>query len=167
MSAIVPSGYIVVAVRRNLSAALAFAAVVALVFAGACGSKGSGTPAAAIDSNVGADGNNAADTGAASCDPFAQDCGAGKKCDFGCQGTAMVVACWPSSGGGAIGDACTTAMSCAAGSGCVGISTQGTACRKYCATDGDCASGERCHNDTVGLNCAGTVSSMLLHFCHP
>ena len=78
----------------------------------------------------------------------------------------MIMACWPGAGGGAIGDACATAMSCAAGSACIGLPTQGTTCRKYCMVDGDCATGERCHNDTVGLNCGGTVSSMLLHFCH-
>ena len=34
----------------------------------------------------------------------------------------------------------------------------GPTCRKYCATDGDCATGERCHNVTVGV----TVSADLL-----
>jgi hypothetical protein len=159
-------------VRHDLASALVVAAVAAST-ATACGGKSASTTDAGVDGATMADGSTMvdgtaiADTGPAACDPYAQNCGAGMKCDFGCQGTTMVMACWPSSGGGAIGDACATAMSCAGGSACIAISTQGTSCRKYCTVDGDCATGERCHNDNVGLNCAGTVSSMLLHLCHP
>jgi hypothetical protein len=138
----------------------ALAAVVAVTVA-ACGGTG------AVTADAGPRDDGAAETGAAGCDPVAQSCGAGQKCDFGCAGNTAVVGCWPSTDGGVIGTPCAAAMPCARGGGCVASSSSGGAfCRKYCASDGDCATGERCHNDTVGVACGGPATSLALHFCY-
>jgi hypothetical protein len=129
----------------------------------ACG----GTGGASTDAGPGGDGS--ADTGATTgCDPVAQSCGAAQKCDFGCQGTTAVVACWPSTDGGVIGSLCSAAMPCGRGTGCIATAaTAGAAaCRKYCAGDSDCATGERCHNDTVAVACGAPATSLALHFCY-
>jgi hypothetical protein len=133
----------------------------------ACG----GASAVTVDAGPGDDGaagDGPADTGAMGCDPAAQSCGAAQKCDFGCAGTTAVVGCWPSTDGGVIGSLCSTAMPCGRGTGCVAIASTGGAasCRKYCAGDGDCATGERCHNDSVGVACGAPATSLALHFCY-
>jgi len=33
-------------------------------------------------------------------------------------------------------------------------------------SDGDCATGERCHNVSVGVTCTGNTTSFALHFCY-
>ena len=145
------------------AATLALAAAVALT-AVACGSgKGAGTDAA-VDGGSG--GDVAADAPAASCDPAAQKCASGSECDFGCQGGAAVIACRPDNGTGAIGAACTMTMPCAKGSACIGSVDAGVICRKYCASDGDCAAGQRCHNDSVSINCGTPLTVLLLHTCY-
>ena len=138
----------------------------------ACGGGGGAPADAGADAPVDGGGADlAADGGGAdlatpSCDPAAQNCAAGEKCDFFCQGDTAVVACQASTAGGAVGSACSlTTMPCARGSGCVVMPGGGPLCRKYCAGDGDCATGERCHNVTVGVTCA-TTTSFLLHFCY-
>jgi hypothetical protein len=136
---------------------LAVAAMIA-----ACGSQG----ATGADAGVDAPGDTGAETGAAICDPAAQNCSAVEKCDFGCQGSTAVVACIRSTGGGAVGSACSDAMPCARGTGCLTAPNAGAACRKYCAGDGDCATGERCHNVTVAVACGGASTSLLLHYCY-
>ena len=145
---------------------LALASVVALATT-ACG----GTSAVTVDAGPrddGAAGDGPADTGAMGCDPAAQSCGAAQKCDFGCSGTTAVVRCWPSTDGGVVGSLCSTAMPCGRGTGCVAIASTGGAasCRKYCAGDGDCATGERCHNDSVGVACGAPATQLALHFCY-
>jgi len=136
----------------------------AVVLAAACGG-GAAKPDAGPGSDSASD-TGAVDTGGGACDPAAQNCGAAMKCDFGCQGTTAVVACWPAGDGG-VGAACTNLTTCAAGTACLGLPTAGTACRKYCNVDGDCATGERCHNDTVSVACGATpATSLSLHFCH-
>src|SRR4051794_6070465 len=75
----------------------------------------------------------------AACDLAAQNCATGSKCDFGCQGTATAVLCQADNGSAAIGSACSAAMPCAKGAGCLTMSTTGSLCLKYCAGDGDCA----------------------------
>jgi len=113
------------------------------------------------------DQGGAPDGGATTCALAAQDCpSSADKCDFGCQGTTLVVACIPGVGGGAIGSACSATAPCGRGGGCLTAVDAGTACRKYCAGDGDCASGERCHNVTVAITCGGTSTPMLLHYCY-
>jgi hypothetical protein len=144
--------------RRDGAAALAFAAVATLMTA--CG----GTGASRTDAAPGADAP--AETAGTACDPAAQNCGAGQKCDFGCQGAMAVVACWPATDGGVVGTTCTTVATCSAGTACIAISTAGTVCRKYCDTDGDCPTGERCHNDTVTVSCGTPATPLSLHFCH-
>lgn len=136
----------------------------------ACGGKSGGSDAG-IDAptdggpDVAADGGGA-DLGPLSCDPFAQDCAAGEKCDFFCLGSTAVVACEASTGGGAVGTACSlTSMPCARGTGCIVMPSSGALCRKYCSVDGDCATGERCHNVDVGVTCA-TTTTFLLHICY-
>ena len=133
----------------------------------ACG----GTSAATVDAGPGGDGpadTAPADTGTMGCDPAAQSCGAAQKCDFGCAGTTAVVSCWPSTDGGVIGSLCSTnAMPCGRGTGCVARAGAGPAtCLKYCASDGDCATGERCHNDSVGVACGAPATTLALHFCY-
>ena len=147
---------------RTIAATLT-SAVLATLATGAC-SSGNGS---ASDAGPGAD--VAVDTSAIACDPAAQDCASGSKCDFGCQGDAAVVACRPDNGTAAIGATCsTTTMQCAKGSGCVTMPGGGPTCRKYCAGDGDgdCATGERCHNDSVGVACGAPATTLLLHFCY-
>jgi hypothetical protein len=39
-------------------------------------------------------------------------------------------------------------------------------CLKYCAGDGDCATGERCHNDNVGVACGAPATTLVLHYCY-
>jgi hypothetical protein len=143
----------------TLAAAMAMAAATA-----ACG----GTAGVTVDAGPvdGRADTPAPDTGPTGCDPVAQTCGAAQKCDFGCAGATAVVGCWPSTSGGTVGSPCSSAMPCAAGTGCVTVAGTAAACRKYCAGDGDCASGERCHNDTVGVACGGPATSLALHFCH-
>ena len=85
-------------------------AAVLLATAG-CGGKGGGTPTdggADVPADTGRD--VPADTGSGSCDPALQDCAAGSKCDFGCQGTTAVVACRADNGSGALGDVCSAAV---------------------------------------------------------
>ena len=137
---------------------MAIAAAAALVVA-ACGGHGG----AAMDAGPGEDA--APDAGVTGCDPAAQNCPAGSECDFGCQGITAVVACRPDNGSGALGAVCSGALPCARGSGCLSADA-GVACRKYCASDGDCATGERCHNVTVAVACGGSSTSLLLHYCY-
>ena len=138
------------------------ALALAVTLAAACGGS-------AAKTDAGSGNDSAADTGAVdtggACDPAAQNCGAGMKCDFGCQGTTAIVACWPAGDAG-VGTTCSNLTTCAAGTACTAISTAGTICRKYCNVDGDCATGERCHNDTVGVACGAPATSLSLHFCH-
>ena len=135
-------------------------AIVAVTAPAACG----GGSSAAIDAATGADA--AADAAVMRCDPYAQDCPTGSKCDLGCDGTTSTVACRTDNDGGAIGSACSTSMTCAKGSGCLALPTVGTSCLKYCAGDGDCATGERCHNVDVTFNCGGPLTPMLMHVCY-
>jgi hypothetical protein len=147
---------------RGLAFLATLAALAAL--AAACGSGGA-TSDAASDTGGGAD--VAPDGGAQLCDPAAQNCASGSKCDFGCDGTTATVACRPDIGSGAIGAACsTTTMQCAKGTACITMPGGGPLCRKYCAGDGDCATGERCHNDNVGVACGAPATTFLLHFCY-
>jgi hypothetical protein len=136
-------------------------ALVAAVAAPACGGgAGAGTDA-------GPDGDAApADAAVMSCDPAAQDCAAGSKCDFGCQGTAAAVACRADNGSGALGDVCSAAMPCAKGAGCLTTADAGSRCLKYCAGDGDCLTTERCHNVDVTVGCGGPSPALLLHVCY-
>ncbi|HEY7371858.1 MAG TPA: hypothetical protein VIF57_06735 [Polyangia bacterium] len=141
------------------------------MLAAACGGS-SGPPADAgadVPLDTGADGAPAdagVDTAPLACDPGAQNCPVDQKCDFRCDGNNAVVDCGSAADGGAVGSTCSTiTMPCARGSGCVVMAGGGPMCRKYCTVDGDCATGERCHNDTVGVTCA-TTTNFLLHFCY-
>jgi hypothetical protein len=146
--------------RRQPALILAF--VAAGLALPACGGKS----AAASDAGGGPDAGTDAVDGAMTCDPGTQNCPATQKCDFTCQGgDTAAVACGPD-GTGAIGAACSFSMPCARGNGCITMPTGGSICRKYCSGDGDCATGERCHNDTVFVKCTGPETSFLLHFCY-
>jgi hypothetical protein len=137
-------------------------AVVTLVTS-ACGSKSGAMPdgGGVAPADVGADSGNFA------CDPAAQDCGSTQKCDFTCQNGAATVACIADTGGVAIGSTCsTTTMQCARGAGCVTMAGGGPTCRKYCTSDTDCATGERCHNVTLGVTCTSGTASLPLHYCY-
>ena len=145
---------------RHLGAAVAVLAGVAAL-ATACGGTG------ALSADAGPGGDGPAEASAPSCDPAAQNCGASAlKCDFSCMEGTAVVACIPNTGDGGIGSTCAPAMPCARGTACVTMATTGSLCLKYCAGDGDCATGERCHNDTVGVGCGGPATSLALHFCY-
>ena len=135
----------------------------AVMSAAACGGKGGGAPADG-GSDAGADAP--ADMGAGSCDPALQDCPAAEKCDFGCQNSAAVIQCIRSTDGGAPGDPCSSATPCARGTGCLTAPDAGAVCRKYCATDPECAAGERCHNVSVAISCGGTAAPLSLHYCY-
>ena len=100
------------------------------------------------------------------CDPHAQDCPAASKCDLVCDGTTATVACRADNGGGALGSACSPSMACAKGTGCLTSLDAGSTCMKYCASDGDCATGQRCHNVDVTLNCGGPQTPLPLHVCY-
>jgi predicted small lipoprotein YifL len=142
---------------RQVAAAPVLAAM--LLAASACGGKGgSTTPDGGADAP--------ADTGAAGCDPALQDCAAGSKCDFGCQGTTAAVACRAGVDGGAAGTACSSSVPCARGTGCLTAPDAGSLCRKYCTTDPECATGERCHNVSVSIACGGTSAPLALHYCY-
>lgn len=138
----------------------ALALAVATLLMTACGGSGGAKADAAPGSDA------PADTGGTACDPVVQNCGTAKKCDFGCEGAMAVLACVPATDGGVVGTPCTTAMTCAAGTACIAMSTTGTVCRKYCNTDSECATGERCHNDTITIGCGTAAPSLSLHFCH-
>src|SRR5262249_14359289 len=107
-----------------------------------------------------------ADSGPTSCDPAAQNCAAAQKCDFACQGSTAVVGCVRSTGGGAIGSACSAAQPCAGGGGGLTGPDAGAAGRGDCAGDGDCATGERCHNVSVAIACGGASTPLPLHYCY-
>ena len=87
-------------VNRMNRAALMLA-IVAATAPAACG----GGSSAATDAATG--GDAAADAAVMSCDPYAQNCPAGSKCDFGCDGTTATVACRADNGGGAVGAVCS------------------------------------------------------------
>src|SRR5262245_12610052 len=120
----------------------------------ACSSKGGGGADAVAGGSgggggTGGGGSGGMDASAAACDPAAQNCtSALSKCDFVCQGNVAVLGCTGNFDGGALGDPCSAALPCAKGTGCLSADAS-VACRKYCAGDGDCATGERCHNVTV------------------
>jgi len=143
----------------NLARCALLAIVAATVPAACGGGSGAGTDA-------GPGGDAAADAAVTGCDPAMQDCAAGSKCDFGCQGTVAAVACRADNGSGALGSACSAAMPCAKGAGCLTSPDAGSACLKYCAGDGDCATGQRCHNVSVAVACGGTSPPLLLHYCY-
>jgi hypothetical protein len=104
--------------------------------------------------------------GAATCDPALQNCAAGSECDFGCQGNTAALSCRAENGDGGLGAACSGTMPCGNGSGCFGVPDGGVVCRKYCAADGDCPTGERCHNVSVAVACAGGSTQLPLQFCY-
>ena len=136
-------------------------AIVAATAPAACG----GGSSAGTDAGTGVDtAADAAVTG--SCDPFTQDCQAGSKCDFGCDGTTAAVACRADNGSGALGSACSASMPCSKGTGCLTSPDAGSTCLKYCAGDGDCATSERCHNVSVAVACGGSSPPLLLHVCY-
>ena len=128
-----------------------------------CGGNGGRATDAGVDAPTDAGG---ADLGTLACDPAAQNCPADQKCDFRCQGSAAVVDCQPSTDGGAVGSACSTTAPCSRGTGCLSVAGMGVACRKYCSGDGDCATGERCHNVTVAVACGAGATSFALHVCY-
>ena len=141
---------------------VALATVVALTVA-ACGAgKAAGADAG---TDVGSREDSAPDVNGSACEPALQNCSAGSKCDFGCQGSTALVACRADNGDGGLGTACSGNMPCAGGTGCLGLPDGGVVCRKYCTADADCPTGERCHNASVGVACAGTSTSLPLQFC--
>jgi hypothetical protein len=147
--------------RRSRPETLAFAALLALA-AAACGSN-----SAAPDAATGGDAGDAtAEAAPFACDPAAQNCASGSECDFACEGGAAVVACRADNGSGALGAACSASMPCVKGTACIGSADAGVICRKYCAGDGDCLAGQRCHNDSVGINCGTPITMLLLHTCY-
>lgn len=137
------------------------AAAAALAIA-ACGGKSAAKADATTDATVADAG---ADSGAAGCDPALQDCPAGSRCDFGCEGSTAVLACHAGADGGAVAAPCSATAPCTRGTGCVATTDAGSLCRKYCTVDGDCATGERCHNVSVSLGCAGG-QLLNLHLCY-
>ncbi len=142
-------------------AGCALLALVAAMAAPACGGS------ASARTDAGPDGDAAADAVVVTgCDPAAQNCSAGSKCDFGCQGTTAAVACRADNGSGARGDTCSAAMPCAKGAGCLTTPDAGSTCLKYCAGDGDCLTTERCHNVDVTVVCGGPPTPLLLHVCY-
>jgi hypothetical protein len=140
---------------------------VLLLASGGCGGKSG--PAS---TDGGADGpadtgmDVPAETGAGACDPALQNCAAGSKCDLGCQGSTAVLSCHAGVDGGAVGATCSASTLCARGTGCLTAPDAGSLCRKYCAGDPDCATGERCHNVSVAVNCGGTSPPLSLHYCY-
>ncbi len=142
---------------------VALAIVVALT-ATACGAAK--TAGADAGTDVGSREDSAPDVSGSGCEPALQNCSAGSECDFGCQGSTALVACRPDNGDGGVGTACSGNMPCQRGSACLGLPDGGVVCRKYCAADGDCPTGERCHNASVGIACAGTTTSLPLQFCY-
>jgi hypothetical protein len=145
--------------------------VVAVIAAmAACSSKGgsdSGAGGSGGESGSGGGGGGSGGMDAsAACDPAAQNCSsAASKCDFHCDGTVAGLGCVAGTDGGALGSACSAAMPCPRGTGCLSAGDAGVVCRKYCAGDGDCATGERCHNVTVSISCSGASSPIALHYC--
>jgi len=150
--------------NRMLTAAPVLLAAAAALAIAACSS----TAATGTDAGTDAPASEtSADVPATGCDPVAQDCAAGQKCDFGCQGSAAALSCMAGADGGAIGSTCTTATPCARGGACLTAPDAGSLCRKYCAGDGDCATGERCHNVTVTIGCgASSAPTLPLHYCY-
>ena len=139
-------------------------AVVAVVAAAAAIAACSSKSGASAD--AGLDGSGPADTAATTCDPAAQNCASDTdKCDFVCENGSAVLGCVRNADGGALGSTSSAAMPCARGSGCLSADA-GVACRKYCAGDGDCLTGERCHNVTVAVACSGGSTQIPLHYCY-
>ena len=148
--------------RRQQPVTLMLAAAAALMFSSCGGSSGAADAGSGQDVGT----TDAAVDGVITCDPAAQDCPGAQKCDFICPGSLPVVTCGDD-GSSALGAACSFSMPCAKGTGCLALPSGGGAiCRKYCAGDGDCATGERCHNDNVSVRCSGPVTTFLLHFCY-
>jgi hypothetical protein len=142
--------------------------VVALATAlAACGSgssarDGGGSDGAAPLADAAGDSAEAA----AACDPAAQNCGLGMKCDFFCDGTTPVVGCRLDPGGGQDANlACSAADYCRRGTGCIAMAATGALCRQYCTTDSDCIAGQ-CHQSMVGVNCGSGTSNLSLKVCY-
>ena len=131
----------------------------------ACGGK-TGTPADAAPTDVAVDQASSPD-GGTTCNLATQDCPSNlDKCDFGCLGTTAVLGCTRGTDGGTPGGPCSATAPCARGAGCLTMPDAGTACREYCASDGDCLTGERCHNVSVAVACGGTSTVLALHYCY-
>jgi hypothetical protein len=141
----------------------AFAIAVTIVVTACSGGKGGAADGAA---DVGSPADAGTDAAAAACDPAVQDCAAGAKCDFGCQGNMAALSCRPENGDGGLGSACSGTAPCAKGSGCFGLPDAGIVCRRYCAADADCPTGERCHNVSVAVACGGASTALPLRFCY-
>ena len=151
--------------KRPLTAALLLTSAIMAPATIGCGSKSATNTDGGADAPI----DTASDTGIGSfaCDPGLQNCAsASDECDFACQGGAAVVACRPDNGTASIGAPCSMTMPCAKGLGCIGMPADGVVCRKYCTSDTDCATGQRCHNDSVGVNCGTPQTTLLLHTCY-
>jgi len=154
-----------VSVRRDRAATLVVAAMAVVI--GACSSTSGAPPDGAPGGSGGGMGGAGGTGGVTTCDPAAQNCSSDvAKCDFTCAGTGAVLACIQNTDGGAPGSPCSFTTPCPRGTGCLSAADAGVVCRKYCAGDGDCATGERCHNATVSISCSGTSTPIALHFCY-
>jgi len=153
--------------KRPLTAAVLLTSAVLAVAAVGCGSKSGSPPDAGGTDGGGIEaGTDGAVMGTMTCDPGVQNCAAGQKCDFNCQGGDTATVSCVADGTGALGATCSFSMPCARGNGCLTMPGSSSMCRKYCTSDADCATGERCHNDTVGVRCTGPTTNFLLHFCY-
>jgi len=101
---------------------------------------GGGTDMMVTDTGGGSEG------GGAACDPVAQDCAMGQRCDMFCMAgsPAPVLMCTTDSGGtGMHGDECGTMKGCAKGNTCLTTSGKSN-CRQFCNEDTDCPMGKTC-----------------------
>lgn len=94
----------------------------------------------------------ASDTWAGSCDPVAQDCLPGQRCDFTCEGGARFI-CFDGEGAVGIDGICGPMRGwCGKGLTCVATSSTLGICKKFCNQDSDCPAGKHC--GTLGLVCS-------------
>jgi len=137
-----------------------WAIVFAVALAGCGGSDGSDSP---DNEDMGSSSPGDMAKAASACDPIKQDCGSGKKCvpkfldkDMTKVGTTCVADGTVASGATCVQDTKDTSIvtdDCAAGATCDNDGPKNAwACRKFCAADKDCATGEKC-GDVLG---AGT-----------
>jgi len=94
---------------------------------------------------------------AGACDPFAQDCMMGQKCDITCAagGASASLGCVTDSGsGGSHGDTCSGTMACKKGGLCLTTSMV-SKCRQYCDKDADCPMGKTCASLMITVTCGG------------
>jgi hypothetical protein len=151
-------------------ARLGLGALLAVSLAGGCGTKRPASDGGPADAHLEAtadilDAGPPPDGLGAACEPALQDCPAGLKCDFFCDGTRARVGCRSEApGAGAAGAVCGGSAVCGKGTGCLAAGPASAVCRPYCNSDAECSAG-RCQTANITVACGGAQAPLMLKIC--